>query len=79
MKSKSYTIDLEVYIVFMAVIGISVFNAIYSSINISGNQEAVSRIMMVDIPSLHKLEKVNLLITRSKMYTTNSVLPARKF
>lgn len=73
MNSKSYKIDFEIYIVFIAVIGISVFNAIYSSINISRNQESASRILTVDIPSLQKLENMNLLITRSKMYTTNWV------
>ena len=73
MKNKSYTIDFEIYFVFIVVIGISVFNAIYSSIKISQNQTAANRIMMVDIPSLQKLENMNLLITRSKMYTTNWV------
>ncbi|MEO8210588.1 MAG: GAF domain-containing protein, partial [bacterium] len=73
MKNKSYKIDLEIYIVFIMVIGISVFNAIYSSINISKNQADVSRIMTVDIPSLQRLENMNLLITKSKMYTTNWV------
>src|SRR4051812_48044066 len=73
MNSKSYKIDFEIYIVFIVVVGISVFNAIYSSINISRNQESTSRIMTVDIPSLQKLENMNLLITRSKMYTTNWV------
>ena len=73
MKSKSYKIDFEIYLVFIVVIGISVFNAIYSSIKISQNQDASNRIMMVEIPSLQKLENMNLLITRSKMYTTNWV------
>ncbi len=73
MKNKAYKIDLEIYIVFIVVISISVFNAIYSSINISQNQSDVSRIMTVDIPSLQKLENMNHLITRSKMYTTNWV------
>src|SRR6187551_750726 len=73
MNDKSYKIDFEIYIVFIVVISISVFNAIYSSMNISRNQESTSRIMTVDIPSLQKLENMNLLITRSKMYTTNWV------
>lgn len=73
MKNKSYKIDLEIYIVFVLVIGISVFNAIYSSINISKNQEYTAKIMTVDIPSLQTLENMNLLVTRSKMYTTNWV------
>src|SRR3954469_9552741 len=73
MNRKSYKIDFEIYIVFIVVIGISVFNAIYSSINISRNQESTSRIMTVDIPSLQRLKNMNLLITKSKMYTTNWV------
>ena len=79
MKKKSYKIDLEIYIVFIVVIGISVFNAIYSSVKISENQNAASRIMTVDIPALQKLENMNLLITRAKMYTTNWVyLPGNR-
>src|SRR3954471_18350256 len=77
MNRKSYKIDFEIYIVFIVVIGISVFNAIYSSINISRNQDSTSRIMTIDIPSLQKLENMNLLITRSKMYTTNWVYLAK--
>lgn len=73
MKNNSYKIDFEIYIVFIVVIGISVFNAIYSSINISQNQEAINKIMVVDIPTLQKLEKMNLLVTRAKMFTTNWV------
>lgn len=73
MKNKSYKIDFEIYIVFIVVIGISVFNAIYSSIKISQNQSTANSIMMIDIPSLQKLENMNLLITRSKMFTTNWV------
>jgi signal transduction histidine kinase/CheY-like chemotaxis protein len=73
MKNKSYKIDFEIYIVFIIVISISVFNAIYSTINISRNQDATSRIMVVDVPSLQSLEKMNLLITKSKMYSTNWV------
>ncbi|HRH64859.1 MAG TPA: response regulator [Bacteroidia bacterium] len=73
MKSKNYKIDLEIYIVFIAVIGISVFNAIYSSFNISRNQDVTTKIMTVEIPSLQSLENMNLLVTRAKMYTTNWV------
>lgn len=73
MKGKSNKIDLEIYIVFIIVIGISVFNAINSTINLSRNQRTVSKIMMVNIPSLQKLENMNHLITRSKMYSTNWV------
>lgn len=73
MKAKSYKIDLEIYIVFIIVIGISVFNAIYSSYNITGNQEMTDKIIATEIPSLQKLEQMNLIVTRSKMYTTNWV------
>ena len=73
MKHKNYKIDLEIYIVFIVVIGISVFNAIYSNIKISDSQDAATKIMTVDIPSLQYLEKMNLLVVRSKMYSTNWV------
>jgi signal transduction histidine kinase/CheY-like chemotaxis protein len=73
MNNKSYKIDFEIYIVFIVVIGISLFNAIYSSINISKNQEVVNKIMTNEIPSQQKLEKMNLLVVRSKMFTTNWV------
>ena len=73
MKKNSYKVDFEIYIVFIIVIGISVFNAIYSSTNISKNQEATSKIMMIDVPTLQNLENMNLLLTKSKMYCTNWV------
>ncbi len=71
MRNKDYKIDIEIYVVFILVIGISVFNAIYSSLNITKNQEMNSKIMAVDIPSLQALENMNLIVTRSEMYTTN--------
>ncbi len=73
MKQQNYKIDFEIYLVFIVVIGISVFNAVYSALNISKNQQATTKIMTVDIPSLQALENMNLLVTRSKMYTTNWV------
>lgn len=73
MKNKSYKIDLEIYVVFVIVIGISVINAIYSSVYISKNQDVTTGIMTTDIPSLQALENMNLLVTKSKMYTTNWV------
>ncbi len=71
MRNKDYKIDIEIYLVFILVIGISVFNAIYSSLNTTKNQEMNSKIMAVDIPSLQALENMNLIVTRSEMYTTN--------
>src|SRR5438045_9284189 len=71
MRNKDYKIDFEIYVVFILAISISVFNAIYSSLNITKNQEMNSKIMAVDIPSLQALENMNLIVTRSEMYTTN--------
>jgi signal transduction histidine kinase/CheY-like chemotaxis protein len=73
MKQKNYKVDLEIYVVFIIVIGISVFNAIYSSIFINHNQDVTTEIMTEDIPSLQALENMNSLIIRSKMYSTNWV------
>lgn len=79
MKNKNYKIDIEIYIIFLIVIGVTVFNAIYSSINISKNQEVTSQIVNVDIPTVQQLQNMNLLVTRSKMYATNWVyLPGNK-
>src|SRR5690349_566392 len=71
MKNNNYKIDIEIYVVFIMVISISVFNAIYSSLNITRNEDINTKIMMVDIPSLQALENMNLLVTRSEMYSTN--------
>ncbi|HNS12413.1 MAG TPA: response regulator [Bacteroidia bacterium] len=73
MKQRNYKVDLEIYVVFIIVIGISVFNAIYSSVYINRNQEVTTNIMTDDIPSLQALENMNSLIIRSKMYSTNWV------
>jgi methyl-accepting chemotaxis protein len=73
MKNKKRRIDFEIYIVFLIVISVTVFNAIYSSVNISKNQEVTSHIVNVDIPTIQQLQNMNLLVTRSKMYTTNWV------
>ena len=79
MKKNSTRIDIEIYLVFIVLIGVSVFNAIYSTIVISRNQDASTRIMTVDVPSLQMLENVNLLAIRSKMYATNWVyLPSAR-
>src|SRR5438876_721421 len=73
MKIKNYKIDIEIYAVFLIVIGITVFNAIYSSLNITKNEELTSQIVNVDIPTVQELQNMNVLVTRSKMYTTNWV------
>lgn len=43
MKQNSYKIDFEIYLVFIVVIGISVFNAVYSALNISGTRRPPPR------------------------------------
>lgn len=73
MKRNSTKIDIEIYLVFIVLIGVSVFNAIYSTVVISRNQDASTRIMTVDLPSLQMLENVNLLAVHSKMLSTNWV------
>src|SRR5690348_3827883 len=79
MKKESTRIDIEIYFVFIVLIGVSVFNAIYSTVIISRNQDASTKIMTVDVPSLQMLENVNLLAIRSKMFTTNWVyLPSAR-
>src|SRR4051812_31718576 len=79
MKTRNYKIDIEIYIVFLIVIGITVFNAIYSSLNIMKSEQVTTQIVNVDIPTIQELKDMNLLITRSKMYTTNWVyLPGSK-
>lgn len=73
MKGNSTKIDIEIYLVFIVLIGVSVFNAIYSTVVISRNQDASTKIMTVDLPSLQMLENVNLLAVQSKMLSTNWV------
>lgn len=73
MKTNKYKIDLEIFIVFLIVIGISVFNAIFSTNNIARNQSSVNQIMETEIPSLQKLEEMRLLINQSVLYTTRWV------
>ena len=73
MKTNKYKIDLEIFIVFLIVIGISVFNAIFSTNNIARNQQSVNQIMETEIPSLQKLEEMRLLINQSVLYTTRWV------
>ncbi|MEO8088484.1 MAG: ATP-binding protein, partial [Bacteroidota bacterium] len=73
MKKDTTRIDIEIYLVFIVLIGVSVFNAIYSTVIISRNQDASTKIMTVDVPSLQMLENVNLLAIRSKMFATNWV------
>src|SRR5436190_22871880 len=65
--------DIEIYLVFVALIGISVFNAIYCSMKIEKNQEITTHVIAVETPSIEALGQLTELVTRSKMYTTNWV------
>src|SRR6187431_847726 len=66
-------VDIEIYIVFVILIGISVFNAIYCSMKIEKNQEITTHVIATETPSIEALGQLNELVTRSKMYTTNWV------
>jgi hypothetical protein len=66
-------VDIEIYLVFIALIGISVFNAIYCSVKIEKNQEITTHVIAVETPTIEALGQLNELVTRSKMYTTNWV------
>jgi signal transduction histidine kinase len=66
-------VDIEIYIVFMILIGISVFNAIYCSVKIEKNQEITTHVIAVETPSIEELGELNELVTRSRMLSTNWV------
>jgi len=66
-------VDIEIYLVFIALIGISVFNAIYCSVKIEKYQEITTHVIAVETPTIEALGQLNELVTRSKMYTTNWV------
>jgi len=73
LRSKNKKVDTEIYVVFILLISISVFSAIYSSSKIEKNQEITTNVIEVEIPSIEKLAQLNDLVTRSKMYATNWV------
>lgn len=72
-SKKHRKVDTEIYVVFILLISISVFNAIYSSSKIEKNQEVTTNVIEVEIPSIEILAQLNDLVTRSKMYVTNWV------
>lgn len=70
---KAYQLDKKIYFVFGAVILIAILNAISNALTISKSQAINSEIANVTQPSLRNLNKMNLLVTKSKMLITNWV------
>lgn len=71
MFRKRFSIDSEIYIIFIIVVNITVFNALFGFINMHKNHELSKKVLSDNIPSVQSLEKLNLLVTRSRMLTTN--------
>ena len=72
-KSAFKKIDRKIYLVFMVVIAIAIINAIISNYTIRKSQQITSDIVNNTNPSLDALAQMNLLVTRSRMLTTNWV------
>ena len=66
-------IDLKIYLVFLAVIAIAFFNAVFSSYTILQSQKTTEEIVNNMNPSMEALSQLNLLVTKSRMLTTNWV------
>ena len=77
-KEKAFKkIDRKIYIVFLAVIAIAFFNAVFSSYTILKSQKTTQDIVNNMNPSMQSLSHLNLLIIKSRMLSTNWVyLPA---
>ena len=69
--SKRFSIDSEIYIIFIVVVNITVFNALFGFINMHKNHELSRKVLTDNIPSVEALDNMNLLVSRSKMLTTN--------
>ena len=66
-------IDLKIYLVFLVVIAIAFFNAVFSSYTILQSQKTTEEIVNNMNPSMEALSQLNLLVTKSRMLTTNWV------
>jgi len=71
MLNKRFSIDSEIYIIFIIVVNITIFNGLFGFINMHKNHELSEKVLSDNIPSVEALEKMNLLINRSRMLTTN--------
>ncbi|MEP7264627.1 MAG: response regulator [Bacteroidota bacterium] len=71
---KAYKkIDTKIYIVFIAVIAIAFFNAIFSSYTILKSQDTTKDIVNNSSPSRDALTQLNTLVVKSRMLITNWV------
>ncbi len=66
-------IDRKIYLVFLAVVAIAFFNAVFSSYTILQSQRTSKEIVSNMNPSMEALSQLNLLVTKSRMLTTNWV------
>jgi signal transduction histidine kinase/DNA-binding response OmpR family regulator len=66
-------IDTKIYIVFIAVVAIALFNAVYSSYTILKSQDTTQDIVNNSAPSREALTQLNNLVLKSKMHITNWV------
>lgn len=66
-------IDRKIYAVFISVIAIALINAVISAYTIRQSQNITGTIVYNVNPSLNALERMNLMVTRSKMLMTNWV------
>ncbi|HLG35495.1 MAG TPA: hypothetical protein VI757_11495, partial [Bacteroidia bacterium] len=71
MFTKRFSIDTEIYIIFIIVVNITVFNALFGFINMHKNHELSKKLISDNIPSVEAMENLNLLVNRSSMLVTN--------
>lgn len=71
MFRKRFSIDTEIYIIFIIVVNITVFNALFGFINMHKHHELSDNVLSDNIPSVEALEKLHLEVNRSRMLTTN--------
>ena len=73
MFKKRFSIDSEIYIIFIIAVNITVFNALFGFINMHDNRELNRKVLNINLPSLEALEKMNLLAIQSNLLITNWV------
>jgi signal transduction histidine kinase/DNA-binding response OmpR family regulator len=66
-------IDKRIYLVFIALIALTLVNALFSTVTIQRSQNITSDIVYNTNPSVNALSRMNLLVTRSRMMITNWV------
>lgn len=79
MFKKRFSIDSEIYIIFIIAVNITVFNALFGFINMNTNRDLNRRVLNDNIPSLEALERMNLTATRSNLLITNWVYMPNDF